>query len=250
MVGYTIDSVVREYLIESGDDSEHRYTRLLQIAHSGLRELNMDVGGTPKAVLLPVNANDTVDLPLDYITYLKIGICGINGNFHSLGWNDQMCFNRDFDDCGVPRVGAGQSTSDGVLWGGYDGDFHRNGEITGRLFGIGGGNNENGYYRIDEALSLIQIQDSKATEIWLEYLADYSQIDNEHKIHPYEVEALKAWMYWKDIQRNRTWNMAEKQEAKHNYKIEKGQSQRRHGAFTLSEALQSIRKANQASPKF
>ena len=163
----TLDSIVKEYIIESGGATEHNYARLLQLAIKGLREIHIDVSGDPKAVYLTVSDNDTVNLPDDYINYLKIAVCDSEtGNVHSLGWNKQMCLPRSYDDCGnisrpennVNQQGVSDGTSIGGVWLGYDGGFSRNGEVVGGIFGIGGGANRNGYYRLDEANKMIVLQ--------------------------------------------------------------------------------------------
>jgi hypothetical protein len=228
---------------------------MLTIAISGLRELNLDVSGVIKTVVLPVNGNDTVNLPDDYINYVRIGVCNTNdGDVRSLGYNPKMCLPRKFDDCGnfdrtVPADNQDRETFTGI-WNGYDGGFYRNGEVIGRLFGLGGGNNRNGMYRIDKEMNLIVLQDPQDSEIVLEYLGDPRTIDGNHQVHGNIVEALKAWIYWKDIQRNRTYGVGDKEQARVDWVREKGKANRRFKHFNMDEAVASVRKSFKQAPKF
>src|SRR3990167_3945386 len=99
MTEYKLDDVIRELLVEQGKNTEHEYFRYLTLAISGLRNLNLDASGRPKAVLLPVNDNLTVDLPEDYIKYIRIGLCDDGGRYHYLGYAPDMCMIRNVDDC-------------------------------------------------------------------------------------------------------------------------------------------------------
>jgi len=251
----TLDKVVREYLVEAGDTNLNRYARMLQISISGLRELNMDVSGAPKAVVIPVNDNDTVNLPDDYVDYLKIAICdGRTGNIRSLGYNPQMCLPIKTDNCGNPSnassgASSGASSLTGAFWADGGGSVNRDGEFLGRMFGIGGGTNRNGYYRLDEPNGLIVLQGVSGGEIYLEYLADLDFANGEHRVDEKEIEALKAWVYWKDIQRNRTYNLGQVREAKTEWVRNKNLTRRRFQTFTMEEALQSIRKTVKLAPK-
>lgn len=74
-----------------------QYLRLHSIAIRGLQELEMDVSGEPKTVVLTVLPNKTVDLPLDYLEYTKIGIINSNGEVETLRPNPGI-LNTDRDD--------------------------------------------------------------------------------------------------------------------------------------------------------
>lgn len=241
----TLDKIVREYLIESGSMSEHKYARMLQIAISGLRELNMDVSGIPKTVYLDLDFSTySVNLPEDFISHVFIGFCE-NGRMVSFGKNDAICTGNTYDDCGNLLISY-QNTGNAVLE--IDG-IYRNGEFIGGIFGLGGGNNANGYYKIDINSGRIFFSNINQSEILLEYLGSPQKINGEHVIHEYEAEAIKAWMYWKEIYRDKNIAVSQKEAAKQEYIRNKGLAQRRRSSFTIEEALQSIRRGNKQSPK-
>ena len=94
-----LEKVVREFLIESGR-TEHRFVQALQFGISCLRELNYDVTGSPSIKILTVNDNDTVDLPNDYLNYIRLGFTDGRGEFRELGRNKDIALNRNLNDCG------------------------------------------------------------------------------------------------------------------------------------------------------
>jgi hypothetical protein len=253
----TLDEVVREYLIELGESGEHKYARLLQLGYQGVRQLHLDASGSITATKLTVSDTDTANLPEDYIDYLGIYVCDSDtGTLHPLGLNDKLCLPRDYDSCGdISRASVDSdstSTSSNTIgvWGNEGGGMYRNGEMVGRLFGLGGGNNKNGYYRIDEKNRMIVFDTPIQNTIVLEYLADPQRLGGNYHIHPYDVEAVKAFIWWKDIQKNRTYNGADKEQARLEWRRQYNMCKRRHNNFTLGEAAQSIRKSIKTSPKF
>lgn len=249
MIGEKLDTVIRELLVEQGKNTEHEYFRYLTLSLSALRNLNLDVSGTPTAVILPVNDNLTVGLPEDYIKYIRIALCDTNGRCHHLAYDDKMCFLRDPDDCGDHVRGNTDSNADSVTI--VQGTHTRNGELMGRYFGIGGGGNQNGYYRIDEENGMITLNSTfSGTEIYMEYLADVKSINGEHVVHPYLIEAVKSWIIWKIKEHGRSYGESERERAKQAYFREKRTARSRFKSFTKEEALQTIRKAFKQSPKF
>lgn len=243
----TADELVREMLIEVGETTMHKYARFLQYLISGLRDFNLDVSGVPKAVLLTLNDNNTVDLPSDYIAFIRIGICGDDGNLHHLGHNPKMC-RLVTDECGdLEQVsGTGESSFSDI-----EGGHIRNDESIGRYFGVGGGNNQNGYYNIRSREGYIELQNFTGTTIWLEYLADIERNEEgEFEIHPYLVEVLKDWIQWKVIQRNIRMPANAKIIAKKDYSDSRNIAKRRFTSFTPEQAREVIRKTFTQSAKY
>ncbi len=262
MVTFSLDQVVRELMIEAGHSNENQYARYLQHGISGLREFNFDLdannNGSPTCVYLPINDNLTVDLPADYINYVRIATIDANGQIHSLGLNNNMAFNNAVNACGDPIGAPTPSTTSGnqadaFLFGGtWDGyaDNWRNGELMGRMFGIGGGTNASGYYRIDRAKGQIQLGAIHQTTLFLEYLSDLSLIDGEYFVHPYAVEALKCYIYWKTNLRNARQSGNVKQEARQEYFNEFFRAKARFNSMTTQEWIDGFRGQNKAAPKF
>jgi hypothetical protein len=255
-----LDKVVREYLIQSGETTLAKYSKAYQNGVSGLRELNMDLSGVPQVVNLPVSQADQVELPNDYIQYIQIGLAGPDGMVHALGNNPHINLSLSVNNCGVPQPPSMTVTSPTETdfinpdWDGF-GDNFRNGENMGRFFGLGGGQNPYGYFRIDKRSNTIQLgglgNGSVAiTGIVLEYISNLSLIDGDYDVHPFIVETIKSWVHWKMISWDRSRSLGEKQMAEkeyfQNYRIAK----MRCYAATVDEWLSALRSGNFASPKF
>src|SRR6185437_12533122 len=154
MMQYTIKNIVQEYLIEIGDNQFNRYARFYQLAVSGMREFHYDMVGVLKTVELPINSNDTVNLPVDYINYATIGISGADGRIHSLARNESLSLRKQYDSCGneVKATNSnfiGQNFTVNVFPQEYAAHW-RNGQMEGRFYGAGGVNNSNGYFKINK----------------------------------------------------------------------------------------------------
>ena len=261
-MAHTIDQIVREYMIEKGDQTEHSYPRLLTLAINGLRELELDVSGVPKMISLELKDDLTVDLPSDYINYVRIGTCDSSGNIQSLGLNNQMCLPRSSDNCGDPRTeintNIGFGVTSNIKGGLYNqnnlsegaADHFRNSETTGRMFGLGGGQNAFGEYRIDHERNTIQFSSSTATNvIVLEYISDLSRADGSFIIHPFIIETLKCYVAWADIRRKKNTSKQDSELARRDFYNAKLNSQRRYGSVNIAEAMQAIRKGFKLAPK-
>ncbi len=258
-MNYTLDTIVKEYIIEIGDDAMNRYAKFYQFGINFLRENNMDCGGIPKIVDLPVNVTDTIDLPIDYLQYTRIAICGKDGKLHSLGRNNNLCLSKHYDNCRNPiaHVGGQQTaTSPGFgIWGnGFasTADHIRNGEITGSFFGIGGGNNANGYYRIDTAAGQIKLGNllCHTHSIILEYISDINAENNDYSVHPFIIEALKSSIAFQNLKRSSNASLGAISEAERRLWRDEKTAQRRFNATTNNEWLESFRSGNFASPKW
>jgi|TARA_R110000868_G_scaffold103241_5_gene284404 hypothetical protein len=248
----TIDQVISEYILENGEPEAKRL-RLTQIAMSGLREFHMDLTGTSKMVRLTKSSVNTLDLPQDYLQYIRIGICDRNGNLHNLGLNNNMCSAPFYDDCGNATTPQTlMTTSDRLTLINFTTDYaanhFRNGEMTGAFFGLGGGNNVNGYYKIDTQRWIIQLQGVDTQEIILEYLPNPEQMNEDGRMQytiPQQcVDALKNWVYWKLIARNRSYSLGEKQMAERSWFVSFDDARSRLYPIRMQEIQQSWRTFN------
>ncbi|MDB4301932.1 hypothetical protein N9924_00045 [bacterium] len=249
-----LDQTVREYLIEN-QYPEHRYFQALQFGISCLRELNLDVTGVPVTIDLPVSDSDTVDLPDDYINYVRIGTCDSAGNFHELGRNNNICLNRSIDDCGQPgeRVNPDQpDVYSGVVGSQeYYSAHYRNGENIGRFYGAGGGQNRWGNFRIDSAMGQIQLAGyTGGDHLRLEYLGDPAKANGSFVVQPFALETVKAWIDWKMSSKNPSVPQNQVQANYNLYFRNKKQLRARVKSLSVQDLLQSFRKGNKQSPKF
>lgn len=239
----TLDEVIKSLLIQQGEYTEHKYMQYLDIAIRGLKELSFDILQEIKVEKLSINDNMTVDLPIDYVNYVRIGVCS-NGRVSVLGFDDNLCLTYCIDTCGNDTKHTGGS---GTAWTGN----YRNGESTGGAYGVGGGNNKNGYYRIDREKNQIALSSEvKADEIMLEYIGDGSNINGDMSVNALAEEALRAYIHWKAIQRKRHAPMHEKEAARRDYYNEKRLARARIVNFTPDQARQITRRGTKQSPRF
>ena len=232
-----VEDIVNDVLIEEGKTSQNDFLRYFKLALNGLKELSFDVGGNVKTVELIVSPSSlTVDLPNDYVKYTKIAVYGSDGDLHPLGIRNHKSLIKS------------TSTSIAVNDDEINPTYY---EYT-QEYGIGGGNNANGYYRVDSENRTIQFTSSLSGEkIILEYISN-SNIGVKEKavvVHEFSADALRAYIYWKSIQRKRGIAPGDKQLAKGEYYNSKRMARARMSSFTKQEALQTTRKAFKQSPK-
>ena len=255
MAKMTLDQVVREYLLEAALP-EHKYVQALQFGISCLRDLNFDITGVPSIKILTVNADDTVDLPDDYINYVRLGFTDSAGGFQELGRNNLIALNRTLDDCGA----RGDRLSDGALdpqrdalpgsYVDYYSTHYRNGENTGAYYGLGGGNNGNGLFRIDKEYSQIQLEGYRGGDtITLEYLSDPAKANGEFVVIDFAIETVKSYIQWK-MALNSIRYKSDSPYLKSLHDKQKKKLRARIKSVSIQDILQSFRLANKQSPKF
>lgn len=232
MAYVTLDSIVRDLLNDEDKNSTHEYLRLLKIANRGLKELTFDVLGNVRVAVLDVDDALRVDLPTDYVDYSFVGVVSQDYVLEPLGRNTKIPANGDGNILFSPPEEYNYT--------------------YGGMFGLGGGQNWNGYYRpeIDvENWQMILGGVSPGVTLYLEYISNGQLADNRNVIHEYAEEALIAWTYWKSIQKKRTIPANEKEAARRDYYNQKRITNSRMGAFTKEEALQQFRKGFKMAPK-
>ncbi len=250
-----LEKVVREFLIETGR-TEHRFVQALQLGIACLRELHYDIMGVPVIKELTVSEIDTVDLPNDYLNYIRIGVTDSHGFFREIGVNDGIALNRTLNDCGK-RISRKKSTDDSSSSDynignvEYSSVHYTNGENVGRYFGLGGGNNINGGFKIDKNYQQIQLDRYQGgATITLEYLADPNKTDGEFTVHPFAIETIKAWIDWKLTENNANIGAGVSERKRQLYGGNKKLLRSRMSSKSVQDLLQAFRKGNKASPKF
>lgn len=88
----TLDEVIQGLLVDEGKSSEHEYLRYFNIGLRGLKELNFDTVRQVKSVELQLDSKNTVTLPSDYVSYIKIGVADNNGNVSYMGIRENINF--------------------------------------------------------------------------------------------------------------------------------------------------------------
>ena len=235
----SLDEIVKTLFIDEGKSSEHEYLRYFNMGLRGLKELTFDVIRQVKTAVLTLDSKNTVRLPSDYVSYINIAAAGANGEMQYLGRKNRLPLIE-----GVSGSAGSESTDPPVFTDNTPGDG-----LWGR-YGYGGGGNANGYYRENHDARTIEFGDVTGT-IVLEYISDGSTglTGEQIKVHAFAEEALRAFIYWKSIQRKRAINRGEKTMAQQEYYNQKRLAVARMKSFNKAEALQTSRKAFKQSPK-
>lgn len=243
-----LDEIVREYYIEELGMSQldNRYPRFLQLAISGLKDLSQDLRNIVSEVTLSVNDNDTVDLPSNYIDYLVIATV-YQGQLSTLGLNDNIA-PKTMDACGNLEVSSSEISPYEGVFVGLSTNYNKNGENIGGAFGIGGGGNANGTYKIYKQQGYIALNGFVGDEIVLKYLATTEQVDGNFVVEEYLVEAIKAFIAWRSKKGLRSYDLGDKQMSQQFYQQQKKLAQRRVNRFSIAEFVDEYRSGYRSSP--
>ena len=160
----TIEEVVNDLQLMIDDtsyDKEAKIYQLRLLALQGLRELKFDAEQEVKTVELFVNATTLrCTLPSDFVKMLRIGFKSSHeDSFVSLGYKSDLSL-----DAGVtPQIGNNNFDENNPY-------YHTD---IGRKFGVGGGNNTLGYYRLNRNDNTINFSSDLAGKtVFIEYISD------------------------------------------------------------------------------
>jgi len=268
----SVDQVVNDFLLNVDvDDYAGHATDISVRTHAlrGIRELGFDVNKVVKSIKLPVESNDTVELPDDFVDYIKIGVVGSNGVVYVLGENKNINQSMayvldsngnpiDSDDDGVfDRVESKGPTNSGsptvdLVENGLDSFVFRNYLYDGgfgALYGFGGGKSF-GQFRMNLEQNRIEISsNTDAAEVVMEYISDEARSSNP-VIHVYAEEALMAYIYYKIVERKASVPANEKARARSEYYNERRKANARMKSVSKDDILKTIRKNFKQSPKY
>lgn len=194
--------------LDSSDDSSHAFRRLYNIGVRGCRAFNLDLTGNIKTVVLEVNPNNTVNLPIDYINYSKIGVLNKRGevvtykrNSQLSTWNDTYTQQND-RQVGAPVLNTltpyfDQNTYPNVYY-----NYYLTNGTSYNLLGADSGTPKVGEYKIDEGNGLILLQPhNQYDQLVLEYLSDgYDSQADDYEIDSRAEEAFMCYLRWKNAQ--------------------------------------------------
>lgn len=249
-MGYTLMDIVSEFIAENGK-AENQRARLYTIALSGLRELNTDVNGITKIVELTINANDTVDLPNDFLNYSKIGILGRDGRIHSLNRDNSIGMNQSHNACGEEVSVQPNNGGDPFYGMPYSGAFYGLGQ--GAQFGVGGGNSGIGYYRLSKSSNQLYLSNMNilaGTSLILEYVADVESDGVDFSVNAFIIETIKMYISWRYVMGDRNTSLGEKQTRERLYYNALRISKARYGSSTPEEWAAALRSTSQATVRF
>ena len=236
-----LKEIIGQFL-NSADQSSHEFLRLWNMGVWGMKtEFNLDITGVMKTVLLPVNANKTVDLPCDYISYSKIGVVNAKGEVVTYKRNDQLAKinkNKDTRMEGLPTDGSVYTNYVNNPFYNYYYFNYYNGANSFHLYGLDSGTVTLGTYTIDEDAKVIYlgIDNSYESEIVLEYLSDgYSENMDDYDMDVQASEAMLCYLRWFNSKDSKKYSGGEVQMFKKEYYNQKRLAKMRINSFVLNE---------------
>lgn len=252
-----LKELIGNYL-SSAEQSSQEFLRLWNMGVKGMQlEFNLDVTGEVKTVLLDVNANKTVNLPCDYISYSKIGVLNERGEVVTFKRNDQLAkINADSNNRldKVP-VSDGFPANPILLSPYYPGLYFNYliGDAYFNLYGAKSGTVSIGEYTLDEDNRIIYLGIDWAykSQIVLEYLSDgYEQNLDDYKIDVRAGEAMIAYIRWNDAKDARKkFSREDVRQLKIDYYREKRLAKTRINGFKLNEMEHATRVATNLTAK-
>lgn len=246
-----LSDIVNDFLLtrdEDDYDKSSNFTQLMTWGKQAIRnEISFDLRASLRTERVEVNKTlGIAELPSDYIDYAKIGmLSGDCKDVISLGINNKLNMAvLQEGDCTPPDTTSNNS----ILWG--DWLYFYGGYKNGGLYGIGGGNNRYGYYRINTELNRIELDVSDDADfIILEYLADESATADP-KVPTAAEQFVINWLFYKSIKRKMNVPQSAIAEAERRVYLEKKKANYRLRMFTKAEAAAQINRRFQLSPKF
>jgi hypothetical protein len=263
-----LKQVINDFMIslDGNDYAAHASDAAVKnFALRGLRELGFDMLKVIRSLKLSVNtANNTAELPDDYVDWSKVGIVGGDGLVYVLGENKNINYSQKYSTSSGSTYDAdgdglldreddktGGSTGGGAVDDGFGSYIFRNyvyGNNQGQLYGMGGGRYQ-GEFRVNLDQNRIEIKsNSNVTDLVIEYVADEARSSNP-QVHAYAEEALIAYIYYKLVERKAAVPYNEKMRARQEYYNERRKANARMKSVTKEEALKTIRKNYKQAPK-
>ena len=159
----TIEEIINDFQLMIDDtsyDKEASVYQLRLLALQGLRELTFDVEQKVKTTTILVDSTTLqCTLPADYVKVLRVGFKGDDDEFHPLGYKS----NLSLDDS-VQSVVSDDPYDENNPY------YHTD---IGKKFGIGGGQNTLGYYRVNRQDGTINFSsDLSGKTVFMEYISD------------------------------------------------------------------------------
>ena len=244
----TLDSIVKQYIGESGKIGLHKYQLYLQYAINGLRELNFDVDGVDKEVLLTLGNTNVAYVPNDLVSINKVFMLGANGHQQEV-YEDNTLNSRLTDDCGDDvRVGNDKSVGEYPYTAEELTEHTSDGEWIGRQFGLGGGSSYG--YRYNREQGRLEFTSNINSPLILQYIGDPQRLDGKLVVNDMAVEALLLWIRYSELRFKNKVALGEKQIAKDSFFSAKQHYMLRVRSRSQGSIENNSRKTFKQSPRY
>jgi hypothetical protein len=245
---YNLDMVVRSMLLDKRY-SLHWYVDFLAYAIDCVRDINLFHSGAVNSKLLKVSQSLTVDLPCDYVDYIRVGM--VNGAYvkplvRGNTLNRIPNYGADgkeikYDD--IRDIYLGTWTT---MW--YENYMNDYGERVGRMFNY----DYNGdTFEVVKERNVIQLNPEigNVANIVLDYISDGLDSDAATKVDPYHIKYIKSYIDWQHKLHSRQYSLGERQEAKNICEMELRKIRAVSDPMTIEDVKRSFRRNHTATYK-
>lgn len=248
----TVKQAAAEALMDIGE-STHRMDQFIKWGLEDARNYNFDINRQVKSVKIPLNSYKAIDVPDDFVDYLRIGYK--DGNMIIIFDKDPGISN--INDCedgeiieNIPdRFIEDASTVDDYFLDHFLGD-------NGKVFGLKYKHNGVGYFKYIREAGQIQFRSvlSSITEIYMDYISDGWDPCNETLLHPYYFKLNQLYQHWQFAKFKRQMNpglvpKSVVDDAKGDYWDEHSRVQAREFDLGIEDIYDCMRQAYSLSPK-
>jgi len=251
MTQYTLDSIVRGYLIDKGQDSMHEYPRTLRAAINTLKDLHYDVSGVPKVEVLEVGDSSRATLPQDVIRVIRLGFADANGRYVEIFTDNSLIVNAQGSYNPTTGSNQVQASNTGAPFSITPTDYasmFRNGQALGRWYGNKGGGAYT--YRMDWDRGLVEFSSNVGGQVIIEYLGDPSKVGAEYLVHPFLVEAIEYGTHYRLMKFKRSYSPGERQIARNDYLNAKHHAKVRFASESMGNMINASRTTKNGSAKY
>lgn len=198
----TLDSIIKQYIIEKGDSSKHNFQRYLQLAINGLQDLDYDVSGQ-HAFIEVCNHNYSIPIPDDSLNIIGV-FFQVNGRRVYIPQDKRGAISTGYA-CGVSEKSTNgiDTLSDGGnylgllgqdFWGSQSKHW-KNGQFTGGVYNAEGGSQYT--FWVNEQQGVIELSTNCPPKVVLEYLPTRKTIGGSFEVHPFLQEPLLTYIKWR-----------------------------------------------------
>jgi hypothetical protein len=241
---FTIEQCVYSAFNRQAIDTKF-FEQMATIAVEYLTEHNIFYKKGGKDALLDVSVTNTVDLPSDYVDYIRIGII-INGKIWTLGLNEDIPFTSKLN-CGVEETPDDNITVPASIEN-YVAE-HQNMPVFMYHYGVSGGQNYS-KYRIDkERRQIIFDTAIPYSKIYIEYVSSGVSIDGETYVPRQVVPCIRQYLIWQALENDPRVPMNEKERKMAQYEKELRLLNSFDNAFTVDEFKDMLYETSRQTPK-
>lgn len=269
----SFDATVRDVCAYLGDDeAKTLYIKVSRFLRMALEELNLYlfVKGV-KSKLVKINQNQTADLPNDFQTMSKVGICCHDGTIRLIGRNDDLCITPIADtfeccDCSkslsesetISATSGGSCSCSSCTFHNVEGFnasyfgsryFNYSLAYTPYLYGYTPKMWQGGSYKLDERNMRIIFSDGCLVQPGQEVIIEYNAAMSDDQYDLVPKKAVPTLMYKTAAMIKSNTNPSASNYDMQQFKIHYRQLKKTYETFTLEDLMAALRGTYKSSPK-